>query len=415
MYQTIIDNFQKVSTAKSLLKDNNIHALKEFIIQNNLSLNMINENGNTLNDILYEGFFQNILRYGSPVIKGEQVQEFEDVMIYLLDKNPEFWFYDKFDGRQQSKIWFASFLLFDNQEKIKEIMNHFPAFTEINCSQYIVERNISLDMIKILYEHNKNKLEVFDVFYLAYTYKKSSQDVFNFFSSKNIKFDYEHFLHHFRFLFSDLIVKDEQEFTALFSQSIEFFYNKLQSKKLEDSKIIKVMREIFSSMLFENKDKKSLDKDYVVPALHVLKRYFPQIPHEAYLNTDGRFSSALYSLGFLGEINADYKIKLSNGALISQQSLASCENYTAFLMSHHITNSKEDQKEAMKNIKPVYDYFNDFPDKVIEDLNKIKMACEKLNIEFKSTNDAINTFIRYAYLESELKNSNNQNGKKQKI
>lgn len=415
MYQAIVNNFQKISAVQSLLKDNNIHALKEFIEENNLSLNMINESGKTLNEILYDGFFQNLLRYGNPVIKGEQVKEFEDIMIYLLDKNPEFWFYDKFDGRQQSKVWFAAFLLFDNQDKIKEIMNHFPAFTEINCPQYIVERNISLDMIKILYEHTKNKVEVYDIFYLAYTYKNSSQDIFNFFSSKTIKFDYEHFHHHFRFLFSDLVVKDEKEFTSLFSQSIEFFYNKLQSKKIEDSKIIKVMREIFSSMLFEDKEKKSLDKDYVVPALHILQHYFPKISCESYLNNDGRFSSALYSLGFLGEINADYKIKLPNGATIAQESLSCCNNYTAFLMSHHITNSKEDQKEAMKNMQPVYDYFKDFPDKVIDDLNKIKNACEKLHIEFKSTNEAVNAFIRYVYLEHELKSSNNQNGKKQKI
>jgi hypothetical protein len=262
----------------------------------------------------------------------------------------------------------------------------------------------SFELIKCLYNNiNIDTITIPELYQIITFHKEEIKDIFDFFKNKKIIFDKELFLDNIRTLFSTLISKNDNEFNLLFGTSIEFFQTQLIKNFNKQPKIIPIIRDIFSHMLFdyEKFSSNNIDKTYVINALSILKTQFPDIDAKLYIKDIWRFQFTLYGLGFSLDKNKNSDTSL-------------CSNYTAFLMSHHLTNTPLDQILALKNLQPLNDYFIMNPNQVLQDIESLKQACAKAGCEFKSTNDNINNFISYVNLQQNLSTHQN-NSRKIKI
>jgi hypothetical protein len=190
---------ENVNILKNFITNNLFAEALKFIEDNNVCFSHLNIEGESVANILSNKLFHTLRRYGIPneVIDSNELPLFTKIIDNLLNKEPNFWFYKSYDGREKIYTWPVVYMLENNQPKVMEFLEliKYPNIISYNEMQdhYLYERKISWELNCLIKE--KSNLTKFDIINISKDYSASPDNlntIIDYYKNTPLKFVYNH-------------------------------------------------------------------------------------------------------------------------------------------------------------------------------------------------------------------------------
>lgn len=399
------------------------HALR-FLKENDVKFSYIDSQSVSCFDAIHKATFNHFTVH-LPKLDKKDIDTLEKICIFLLEKEPHYWFKKAFNLQENIYYFFNFFLQQNNLEKVKFFTDNIKKFTNTEIEEsYICYRSISSEMGELIRSSTENTKITIREISLAYSGFLSNHNV----DSTEAFIDYLDDLiknkdkRKLTYNHDDLVdfclnLTKNKDFINIFPKIVELhtpelFKNHRKSESIDSqfphltSRLDFLAARIFSCMnfsrVFNGTKEKPVNKELTLPVLSYLQSINYKKNINDYVIGEFRYKFVPIALEFLLPSDSkDWPFNLGlskeEGYKISSQYFS---NFFVHLLSDSLVSTSTFSTEETK-INRLTEYKKSYPEDFKKDLENFEEGLKALGLKQALNADINNIRLYFKMLISE--------------